>query len=77
MQRVLTPAGITISHDRYGSGPALVLVHGSFSDHNTNWGFVRTARGIAEADYAKDTADYFANVSPTRECFQARLCGGL
>jgi len=41
MQRILTPAGITISYDRYGSGPALVLVHGSFSDHTTNWGFVK------------------------------------
>ena len=42
MHRVSTPAGITISYDRYGSGPPLVLVHGSFSDHNTNWDFVRS-----------------------------------
>lgn len=42
MQRVCTPAGVTVSYDRYGSGPPLVLVHGSFSDHNSNWGFVRT-----------------------------------
>jgi pimeloyl-ACP methyl ester carboxylesterase len=42
MQRIATAAGITISYDRYGSGPPLVLVHGSFSDHNTNWDFVRT-----------------------------------
>jgi pimeloyl-ACP methyl ester carboxylesterase len=42
MQRICTPADITISYDRYGGGPPLVLVHGSFSDHNTNWDFVRT-----------------------------------
>jgi len=42
MQRISTAAGITISYDRYGSGPPLVLVHGSFCDHNTNWDFVRS-----------------------------------
>lgn len=33
--------GINVSYARHGSGPALVLVHGGFSDHNTNWEFVR------------------------------------
>jgi pimeloyl-ACP methyl ester carboxylesterase len=42
MQRVCTSAGVTVSYNRYGSGPPLVLVHGSFSDHNTNWDFVKT-----------------------------------
>lgn len=28
---------ITVSFNRQGSGPALVLVHGSFSNHDTNW----------------------------------------
>ena len=37
MQRITTPSGVTISYDMYGTGPPLVLVHGSFSDHNTNW----------------------------------------
>jgi pimeloyl-ACP methyl ester carboxylesterase len=41
MQRVLSPAGTTVSYDRYGAGPPLVLVHGAFSDHQTNWEFVR------------------------------------
>jgi len=41
MQRVPSPAGITVSYDKYGSGPPLVLVHGSFSDHKTNWEFVK------------------------------------
>ena len=37
MQRITTPDGTTVSYDKYGSGPPLVLVHGSFSDHVTNW----------------------------------------
>ena len=43
MHRVRSPAGVTISYDRYGSGPGLLLVHGAFSDHATNWEFVRPA----------------------------------
>jgi pimeloyl-ACP methyl ester carboxylesterase len=31
----------TVSYDKSGSGPPLVLVHGSFSDHITNWEFVK------------------------------------
>lgn len=34
MERLTTPDGITISYDQGGSGPALVLVHGAFSDHH-------------------------------------------
>jgi len=41
MQRIISPAGTTLCYDRYGSGPPLVLVHGSFSDHKTNWEFVK------------------------------------
>ena len=41
MQRVTTPDGTIVSYDKYGSGPPLVLVHGSFSDHKTNWEFVK------------------------------------
>ena len=41
MHRVRSPAGITVSYDRYGSGPGILLVHGAFSDHRTNWEFVR------------------------------------
>jgi pimeloyl-ACP methyl ester carboxylesterase len=37
MERTTGPRGTTVSYDRYGSGPPLVLVHGSFSDHLTNW----------------------------------------
>ena len=41
MQRITSPAHATVSFDEYGSGPPLVLVHGAFSDHKTNWGFVK------------------------------------
>lgn len=41
MHRVKSPDGTTVSYDKYGSGPPLVLVHGGFSDHNTNWEFAK------------------------------------
>jgi pimeloyl-ACP methyl ester carboxylesterase len=41
MQRLVSTTGATVSYEKYGRGPALVLVHGSFSDHDTNWEFVR------------------------------------
>jgi pimeloyl-ACP methyl ester carboxylesterase len=41
VERIPSSAGATISYERYGSGPPLVLVHGGFSDHHTNWEFVR------------------------------------
>jgi len=41
MQRVYSPTGATVSYETCGRGPALVLVHGAFSDHRTNWEFVR------------------------------------
>src|SRR5262245_13208580 len=37
MERMTTQNGITISYVEYGCGPRLVLVHGGFSDHETNW----------------------------------------
>jgi pimeloyl-ACP methyl ester carboxylesterase len=36
-----SPIGIRVSYEKYGSGPPLVLVHGSFSDHESNWEFVK------------------------------------
>ena len=41
MLSVTGPGGIEVSYDKSGSGPPLVLVHGSFSDHRTNWEFVK------------------------------------
>jgi pimeloyl-ACP methyl ester carboxylesterase len=40
MQRLKSPNGIHVSFRRYGGGHPLILVHGSFSDHETNWGLV-------------------------------------
>ena len=41
MQHIISSAGVRVSYDTYGSGPRLVLVHGGFSDHKTNWEFVK------------------------------------
>jgi pimeloyl-ACP methyl ester carboxylesterase len=41
MRRIQSPTGVAVSFDRYGSGPSLVLVHGAFSDHVTNWALVK------------------------------------
>jgi pimeloyl-ACP methyl ester carboxylesterase len=43
MERIVTPSGVTVSYDKYGSGLPLVLVHGGFSDHETNWQEVKPA----------------------------------
>jgi pimeloyl-ACP methyl ester carboxylesterase len=40
-QRIKTANGVTISYSNYGSGPPLVLVHGSFSDDVSNWELVK------------------------------------
>ena len=40
MVQITSPHGIRLSFQKSGSGPALVLVHGGFSDHHTNWEFV-------------------------------------
>jgi pimeloyl-ACP methyl ester carboxylesterase len=37
MPHVTSLDGVRVSYDRYGTGPPLVLVHGGFSDHRTNW----------------------------------------
>lgn len=41
MQRISSLSGTRVSYDQYGNGPPLVLVHGAFSDHKTNWEFVK------------------------------------
>jgi pimeloyl-ACP methyl ester carboxylesterase len=40
-RRLVTEAGITLSYDVFGRGPPLVLVHGAFDDHRTNWARVK------------------------------------
>ena len=41
MQRIPSSTCSTVSFDKYGSGPPLVLVHGGFSNHKSNWEFVK------------------------------------
>lgn len=43
MERIASTAGVTVSFTRSGGGTPLVLVHGGYSDHHTNWMFVREA----------------------------------
>jgi len=41
MQRIILPAGTAVSYEKCGEGPPLLLVHGAFSNHETNWHFVK------------------------------------
>ena len=41
MMQFTSPQGVRVSYRKSGSGPPLVLVHGGFSDHHTNWEFVQ------------------------------------
>ena len=43
MRTITGSTGATVSYSVAGSGPPLVLVHGGFSDHETNWSFVAPA----------------------------------
>ena len=52
MDQLQTAGGIQISYDRQGEGVPLVLIHGAFSDHHTNWEFVKPALAERLAVYA-------------------------
>jgi pimeloyl-ACP methyl ester carboxylesterase len=52
MERLTTRRGVTVSYERTGDGPPLVLVHGAFSDHDTNWTFVKPRLAEAFTVYA-------------------------
>ncbi len=41
MTRVESAGGTIVSYEKSGSGLPLVLVHGAFSDHHSNWEFVK------------------------------------
>jgi pimeloyl-ACP methyl ester carboxylesterase len=76
LQRIVTPAGVTVSNRVYGEGPPHVLVHGAFSDHDTNWEFVaprlaasftvhaiaRRGRGATDATTGHGIADEATDV---------------
>jgi pimeloyl-ACP methyl ester carboxylesterase len=54
MEILTSRDGATISHDKYGSGPPLVLVHGSMSDHQTSWEAVKGPLSQRFTVYAMD-----------------------
>lgn len=74
---LVTPAGVQLAYDTYGSGPPLVLVHGAFSDHRTNWVHVkpmlaerftvhavaRRGRGGTDATRGHELTDEVADVA--------------
>ena len=41
MERTISASGQQISYEKSGTGPPLLLGHGSFGDHWTNWQFVK------------------------------------
>jgi len=52
MKTITGSTGVTVSYSVAGSGPPLVLVHGGFSDHETNWRFVAPLLGQRFTMYA-------------------------
>jgi pimeloyl-ACP methyl ester carboxylesterase len=76
-ERITTSSRVTVSYDTFGSGPPLVLVHGSFSDHATNWQQItsllvdrfsayavsRRGRGASSATYGHSIEDEAADVA--------------
>jgi len=76
MHRIETTDEGVISYEGYGDGPPLLLVHGSFSDHRTNWEFVkplferqftvfaiaRRGRGETTATQSRSVAEEAADV---------------
>src|SRR5262245_60285621 len=77
MQTITTSTGARVSYSVEGHGPPLVLVHGAFSDHETNWTFVapalqqqftvyaiaRRGRGATEASDHRTLEDEARDVS--------------
>ncbi|MGX7953332.1 alpha/beta fold hydrolase [Tsuneonella sp. HG249] len=73
---LVTPAGVQLEYETYGSGPPLVLVHGALSDHRTNWMHVkpmlaerftvfaiaRRGRGRTDATHGHALADEVVDV---------------
>lgn len=49
MGQITRPDETTVSYETYGIGPPLVLVHGAFSDHLTNW---REVRALIEEHFS-------------------------
>ncbi|HSB14801.1 MAG TPA: hypothetical protein VLE22_10095 [Bryobacteraceae bacterium] len=76
-RRIASPSEATVSFRRYGSGPPLILVYGSFSDDVTNWIFVKpilekrfTVYAIARRDRGETDATEGHSLED-----EARPCG--
>lgn len=54
MESVKTPEGIVISFERSGSGPPLVMLHGSLNNHQTAWMMVKPLLEAQFTMYAVD-----------------------
>lgn len=54
MKQVTSPSGATISYEVLGSGPPLVLIHGSLTNHNSNWFAVKGSLAERFTVYAID-----------------------
>jgi pimeloyl-ACP methyl ester carboxylesterase len=65
MDRLKLEDGNFVSYERYGSGPPLVLVHGSMSDHETNWGMLKGALSPLFTIYAMDRRGRGETTAPT------------
>ena len=77
MRKIQTHHGTTVSYEKLGSGPPLVLVHGAFSDHRSNWEYVmpflagwftvyaiaRRGRGETSASQGHRIEDEFQDVA--------------
>lgn len=62
MQRIVSSDRDTVSYEKCGNGPPLVLEHGSFSIHDTNRRFVKPLLENSFTVYAIERP----TVSPTR-----------
>ncbi|WP_341212925.1 alpha/beta hydrolase [uncultured Limimaricola sp.] len=81
METYTSPTGATLSYEVEGSGPPLVLVHGSFSDHRSNWfqarprlakhftlyALARRGRGESEATKGHEVEDEAKDVEALLE----------
>lgn len=54
MEQITSPTGAKISYEKLGSGPPLVLVHGSLTNHNSNWFAVKESFAERFTVYAVD-----------------------
>jgi pimeloyl-ACP methyl ester carboxylesterase len=76
MKHIIAPGRVTVSYERFGEGPPLILVHGSFSDHLSNWqeakplleerftvyAMARRGRGDTSPTHRHTVADEMADV---------------